>query len=57
MKPKKGTKLVSHKEHKGHKGHQDVIVYASGGLVTHFYCISLRRLDDDLLCEQIEPLS
>ena len=31
MKPKKGTKFVSHQEHEGHKEHQGGLVYASGG--------------------------
>ncbi len=44
MKPKKDTKYISHQEHEGHKEHEERLDKASGGYVTHFYCISLRRL-------------
>ena len=40
MKPKKVTKLVSHKEHQEHKEHQVLLVLASGGPATH---ISLHK--------------
>ncbi len=35
MKPKKGTKYVSHQDHQEHKEHEDVTVYASGGSMMH----------------------
>ena len=38
MKPKKGTKVVSHEAHEPHEDHEDRLVKASGGCVDGCLC-------------------
>ncbi len=55
MKPKKGTKLVSHKNTRDTKNTRMLLYMPPAAVRPHSYCISLRRPGDYLLCEQIEP--
>ncbi len=45
MKPKKGTKYVSHQEHKGHKEHEEWLWYMPPAAVRfHFAFIIKKRM-------------